>query len=213
VLAFLSVAVVATFVYLLLAFRTASAHRAYPSPLIAVAFFAVHDASFVLRWNTWFGEYHHWWPEAWAIALIGGTVIELALVYTAWRYGREELCPSLTPRQFGAVIVGALIVISVAWAVIKDLLVDELYLMTFVFTAFMGPAFSIALRAGRQSNRGQTVGMAWALVFTFTGIFGAWRSSIPTSASLSSSHSVRWGSRPASSTCGWPDAFRPMPPG
>ena len=54
---------------------------AYPAPLIAAGVFAVHDISFVLDWNRWFDEYDHWWPQAWAIGLIGASAIVLILLF------------------------------------------------------------------------------------------------------------------------------------
>ena len=119
VMALMTLCLGATFVYLVSAFRTAKAHRAYPAPLAAVGFFAIHDATFVAYWNSWFGTYHHWWLECWAVALIFTSAIEFALCFQVYRYGRQELMPKLSQRQFGAAIVGALLALAALGASIR----------------------------------------------------------------------------------------------
>ncbi|WAJ43454.1 hypothetical protein OK015_19865 [Mycobacterium sp. Aquia_216] len=164
----------ATFVYLISAFRTARAHRAYPAPLAAVGFFAIHDASFVAYWNSWFHTYNHWWLEFWAIALIFTSSIEFVLCYQVYRYGRAELMPRLTQRQFGVAIIGALLGIAAMWLTVKSILDDPLFLVAFAVTAWMPPVFSTVLLAGRRSMRGQTMLMNWCLLINPIGMFGAW---------------------------------------
>ena len=175
VCALLTICLGATFTYLVSAFRTASRHRAYPAPLAAVGFFAIHDASFVLHWNDWFGgPYTHWWTQLWAIALIFTAGIEFALCFMVFRYGREELMPKLTQPAFGLAVVGALVGIGIMWWVLKGILDDPLYLVAFAITAWMPPVFSTVLLCGRGSMRGQTMLMNWALVANPIGMFGAW---------------------------------------
>jgi hypothetical protein len=174
VMALMTLCLGATFVYLVSAFRTAKAHRAYPAPLAAVGFFAIHDATFVAYWNSWFGTYHHWWLECWAVALIFTSAIEFALCFQVYRYGRQELMPKLTQRQFGAAIVGALLGISAMWLTVKGIIDDPLFLIAFAVTAWMPPVFSTVLLCGRGSMRGQTMLMNWCLLLNPIGMFGAW---------------------------------------
>jgi hypothetical protein len=174
VMGFMSLCLGATFTYLISAFRTARAHRAYPSPLAAVGFFAIHDATFVAYWNTWFHTYHHWWLECWAVALIFTSAIEFALCYQVYKYGRDELMPRLTQRQFGIGIIGALLGITAMWLTVKGIIDDPLFLIAFAVTAWMPPVFATVLLAGRRSMRGQTMLMNWCLLINPIGMFGAW---------------------------------------
>jgi hypothetical protein len=174
VMAFMTLCLVCTFTYLVTSFRTARLHRAYPAPLSAVGWFAIHDAYFVFQWDKWFGEYHHWWPEFWAVALIATSAIEFALCWQVYKYGREELMPRLTQTQFGAAIVAALIGIGVVWAVVKPLLDDDLCLIAFALTAWWPPVWTTLLIVKRQSLRGQSRTMIWALLGNPIGMFGAW---------------------------------------
>jgi hypothetical protein len=174
VMAFMSVCLGATFVYLISAFRTARTHRAYPAPLAAVGFFAIHDATFVASWDAWFYTYDHWWLKCWAVALIFTSAIEFALCYQVYKYGREELMPRLTQHQFGAAIIGALLGITAMWLTVKSVLDDPLFLVAFAVTAWMPPVFATVLLAGRRSMRGQTMLMNWCLFINPIGMFGAW---------------------------------------
>ena len=70
VMFFMTICLISTFVYLISSFKTAKRHEAYPAPLSAVGWFAIHDAYFVMQWDKWFSEYHHWWLEFWAVSLI-----------------------------------------------------------------------------------------------------------------------------------------------
>jgi len=174
VLALMTLCLAGTFTYLVSAFRTARAHRAYPAPLLCVAIFAVHDASFVFQWDRWFDKYDHWWLQLWAVALIFTTLIELALVYQVYKYGREELMPRLSQREFGLAVLGATIGLSIAWYTLKDVLDDDTFMLSFAVTAWMPTAGSTLLLASRGSMRGQTLLMNWALLFVGLGLYPAW---------------------------------------
>lgn len=89
VMAFMSLCLVSTFIYLVSAFRTARLHKAYPAPLSAVGWFAIHDAHFVFEWDKWFNVYDHWWLKCWAVALIFTSAIEFALCWQVYKYGRQ----------------------------------------------------------------------------------------------------------------------------
>lgn len=174
VMAFMSLCLVSTFVYLVSAFRTARLHRAYPAPLSAVGWFAIHDAHFVFEWDKWFTVYDHWWLKCWAIALIFTSAIEFALCWQVYRYGRQDLMPRLSQRQWGFSVVGCLIGIGVVWVMVKTILVDDLFLIAFAVTAWWPPVWATMLLVRRQSMRGQTLLMNWCLLGDIIGMAGAW---------------------------------------
>ena len=120
VLAFFAIAAVATFIYLLQSFKLARAHEAYSSALPAVGWFAVHDLHFVLLYELWFDVYDHWWVKAWWVALVFTTLIEFALVGMIVKYGRKELAPWASQRQFFGLIALGTVAIGVIWLLVKD---------------------------------------------------------------------------------------------
>jgi hypothetical protein len=166
----------ATFAYLVSSFRVANRHRAFPASPLAVGFFGVHDLTFVLAWPQWFGggPLSGWWTMTWCVALGFTSLIEFALVYQGFRFGRAELMPRATQAQFGVALLGAMVLIAALWVVVKSVLVDDLFLISFAITAWMGPVFSTILLARRGSRRGQTMFMAWCLLVVQVGMFSAW---------------------------------------
>ena len=173
-MAFMSLCLVCTFVYLVSAFKISAKHQAYPAPLFAVGWFAIHDAHFVSLWHTWFVTYDHWWLKLWAIALISTAAIEFALCYKVYKYGREEIMPKLSQNQWRLAVIGALLVIAVTWLAIKSVLDDPLYLFAFALTALWPPVWSTMLLIKRQSLRGQSRLMNWCLLGVPIGMCGAW---------------------------------------
>ena len=174
VMAFMSLCLVCTFVYLVSAFKISAKHQAYPAPLFAVGWFAIHDAHFVSLWHTWFVTYDHWWLKLWAIALIFTAAIEFALCYKVYKYGREEIMPKLSQNQWRLAVIGSLLVIAVTWLAIKSVLDDPLYLFAFALTALWPPVWSTMLLIKRQSLRGQSRLMNWCLLGNPIGMCGAW---------------------------------------
>ena len=154
-------------------FRLAIKHRAYSAPLAAVAWFAMHDFIFVLQFEKWFYEYNHWWCKAWWFALVGTSIIEFALVGMVIKYGREELIPSASQKTFAMLVVAATLGIGILWLLIKSVLVDDLYLVSFPITAFWALPFSTALAVRRQSRRGQSVLLEVCVIFIMLSFQGA----------------------------------------
>ncbi|MYE87218.1 MAG: hypothetical protein F4X31_13380 [Gammaproteobacteria bacterium] len=173
VLAFFAIAAAATFVYLLQSFKLARAHEAYSSPLPAVGWFAVHDLHFVLLYELWFDVYDHWWVKAWWVALVFTTLIEFALVGMIIKYGRKELAPWASDRQFLGLVALGTAAIGVLWLLVKDSMDDPLFLISFPITAFWAVPFSTALMLRRNSQRGQSTILPICSVFIVGSFQGA----------------------------------------
>ena len=156
VLAFFAIAAVATFVYLVQSFKLARAHEAYSSALPAVGW-KRRRVRFVCLYELWFEVYDHWWVKAWWVALVFTTIIEFALVGMIVKYGRREIAPFLTQRQFLVVIGLGTVAIGVIWLLAKAALDDPLFLISFPITAFWAVPFSTALMLRRQSAAGQSL--------------------------------------------------------
>jgi hypothetical protein len=174
VLLFFAGAAICTFIFLIESFRLTLKHAAYSAPLAAVGWFAMHDLIFVLQYEKWFVEYNHWWCKAWWVALIFTALIEFTLVGMVIRYGRKELLPMVSQRQFAALVIAATLGIGVLWLVIKSVLNDDLYLISFPVTAFWALPFSTALLVKRQSLRGQSTRLEFCVIgimLSFQGAF------------------------------------------
>ncbi len=173
VLLFFAVAAAATFVYLIESFRLTRSHASFASPLPAVGWFAVHDLHFVLLFELWFDVYDHWWVKAWWVALVFTTIIEFALVAMIIRYGRREIAPWASQRQFAGLIVLGTAAIGIIWLLAKSAMDDPLFLISFPITAFWAVPFSTALMLRRNSQRGQSVRLPVCSVFIIGSFQGA----------------------------------------
>lgn len=156
------------------AFKVAARHKTYPIPFAAAGFYAVHDAYFASEWDKWFNVYSHWWLELWAVSNFFCAILELLLAYQVFKYGREELAPRLTQRQFGLSLIACLIGITVVWVMTKQILNDDLCLIAFAFTTFWPQVWGTQLLLKRQSMRGQTRTMFWGMLASPVGMFSAW---------------------------------------
>jgi hypothetical protein len=155
----LLVAVVFAFVYFVIAFVMARKQRVYVVPFTGAALFFWHDLSYVFFYDKWFHVYDHWWVKMWWFALVGTVLLEGVMLYQVYRYGREELWPKLSKGAFGALLSLGTLFIGALWILVKSILADELYFISFAVTAVFSVPFHTAIMSRRQSRAGQSVVM------------------------------------------------------
>lgn len=150
--------VVFSYIYFTTAVRQAARERVYVETFFSAAFFFWHDLSFVLDYDLWFGgAYSHWWFKSWWFALIGTVAFEAFLIYQVFKYGHQELWPSLSRSQFGALLILGTLAIGAIWILIKHGLADDLYFVSFAITAVIPAApYHTALMVLRKSRAGQS---------------------------------------------------------
>jgi hypothetical protein len=155
----LLVAVVFAFVYFVIAFVMARKQGVYVVPFTGSALFFWHDLSYVFFYDKWFHVYDHWWVKMWWFALVGTVLLEVVMLYQVYRYGREELWPTLSKRAFGTLLSLGTLFIGALWMLVKSILADELYFISFAVTAVFSVPFHTAIMSRRQSRAGQSVVM------------------------------------------------------
>jgi hypothetical protein len=150
-------AVVFSFIYFTSAVTQALREKVYVEAFLGASVFFWHDLSYVLHYPLWFGIYNHWWFKSWTWALMGTVLFEAFLIFQIYRYGHKELWPSLSKRTFGIFILLGTLGVGAMWWVIKDLLNDELYFLTFAITAIWSAPFHTGLMALRKNRAGQSI--------------------------------------------------------
>jgi hypothetical protein len=155
----LLVAMIFAFIYFFIAFAMARKQGVYVVPFTGAALFFWHDLSYVVFYDKWFHVYEHWWVEMWWFALVGTVLLELLMLYQVYRYGHEELWPTLSRRAFGLAIMVGTLGIGAMWMLVKSILADELYFISFAVTAVFSVPFHTAIMSRRQSRAGQSVVM------------------------------------------------------
>jgi hypothetical protein len=163
-------ALVCNFVYFYEAWRCAERDRCAPLALFATTLFAAHDGNYLIDAHRWFATYGSWFPELFWFALIVTFAFELAFIRQTVRYGREELAPRLSQRAYSAYVLAAIVATCALWAVVKQVIVDPLYLTSFTITIAVCLPSATSMMLRRGGARGQSPRQYLA----FTGMAAAW---------------------------------------
>jgi hypothetical protein len=170
ILALCGVAMICNIVYFTETARVARRQRLYSMPPACTFLWLPHDAWFVAGYDTWFNGYGHWYVELFWVALVLTVAFEVLFLVQAIRYGRGELLPSWSPRGFAALICAGAVAGAVVWGMVKHVLRDDLYAVSFGFTMALYPPFGVALLVRRRSGAGQSR-LQWA---AYTVMAAAW---------------------------------------
>lgn len=157
--------------YFFEAIRLGNKHKTFSSPLAATLWFLPHDFSFVVQYDKWFNVYDHWWTQIWWLGLCFTVLIEMYLLYQVVRYGREELMPSASQRQFTLAIIGATFACGVIWWLIKSSLDDELFFTSFFLTIVWPVPFTTAQILRRKSRKGMSIAQELCLIPMMLGLY------------------------------------------
>jgi hypothetical protein len=137
-------------------FRVSRRLKMVTMPVFCTLFWLVHDASYVIQYDRWFHGYDHWYTKLFWVALVLTVAWELAFTAQLVAYGREELAPFLSRRQWVGAVAGAVMLSGGTWAALKAYISDDLYVWTFGVALIAYPIFGLATMARRRSVRGFT---------------------------------------------------------
>lgn len=140
------------------------AHRDHVAPMAlwATTVFIGHDGSYLLRYDEWFNGYDHWFPKLFWVGLIVTFSFEVIFFALTVRHGRKELAPHLSELQWRLYCVGALVTGVLFWTIVKRVLDDPLYMMTFVITLGMCVPATVPLMVRRGARVGVGMRQMWA---------------------------------------------------
>jgi hypothetical protein len=163
-------ALVCNVIWFVLGLVAGERDRAYSTALLAVCVFLPNDAGYVYRYENWFDDRDHWFPQLFWVALCAMVVFELLFLRQILRYGHGELFPWLTRSQFQAVVLLAVATSFIGYEMAKQTLADPLYLGAFQVLILLSPVLGAGLLTRRRTSAGQSVGM-W---LAYTGMAGLW---------------------------------------
>jgi len=167
-----AVALLANWYYFFECARLSRRDRVPPMALWATTVFMGHDGSYLLKYDTWFGTYDHWFPKLFWVGLIVTFTFEVIFFAQTIRYGRKELAPNLSQRLWTVYCLGAAVVGILFWVIVKSVLDDPLYMMTFVITLGMCVPATIPLLLRRGSRIGVGLRQMWAYLVIGLGFLG-----------------------------------------
>lgn len=164
-------AMVANYVWFVAAYRAARRDGVYSIPLFCTFYWFAHDLSLLVRYDTWFNGYGHWFMMLWWVAFIPAVLFEVAFLVQNVRLAGAELLPSWSRPAFATLTVLGAGVAVVAWESVKYIFDDPLYLLGFGLTIVSYPVFGFSLLLNRKSAAGQTTMMWGAFLVTAVGYF------------------------------------------
>jgi surface polysaccharide O-acyltransferase-like enzyme len=152
-------AMVCQTVVLVDAVRMGARERVIAIPLFCTFFWFAHDLGCVVRFDTWFNTYDHWFLQVFWVGLLSAMLLEFVFFAQAIRYGREELLPSVSTAAFAALIALGAVGTIIAWEYLREVVDDPLYQVGPPLTMLAYPLTGAALVMRRRSAAGQTVRM------------------------------------------------------
>ncbi|TAM64502.1 hypothetical protein [Mycobacterium sp.] len=170
VLVLCALAMVFNYTWFFAAYVIARREKRYSIPIFCTLFWFAGDGSFVARYNTWFHTYHHWYVELFWGALLLTVTFEVAYIVQAIQYGRKELLPSSTPRQFALLIVSGAAAAVIIWNFLNYSMDDPIAIAYFSVANTALPLMYIGILMRRRSRAG-TAPIVW---WGYLGMINCW---------------------------------------
>jgi hypothetical protein len=173
ILALCALAMVFNYIWFFAAYVIAWREKVYSIPIFCTLFWFAGDGTFVAHYNTWFHTYHHWYVELFWAALLFTVMFEVAYIVQAIQYGRKELLPSSTPRQFAALIVAGAVAAVIVWNFLWQSMGDPLGIAYFCIANVALPLMYVGILMRRRSSAGTAPVVWWGYLGMITCWFTA----------------------------------------
>lgn len=149
--------------------------RMHSISLICLLFWAAHDVSFVLLWDTFFRDIDHWvWKLFW-FNILGSVITEIILFYQVLKFSGDELFPGIKQAHRLGILAGAFSVAMIVFWYLKSAFGgDPLFLYMMPLTILMCPMFSLPMALRRRSSQGQSTRQMLIYIILVLGIWPAW---------------------------------------
>lgn len=125
-------------------------------PLPCTFLWFAHDLGVVVRFETWFVTYDHWFLKLFWVGLVTAFLLELVFLAQALRVGRKEYLPNGTQRQWGALLFGGAALFVLCWEYQKTIWDDPLYQALAATTLYAIPLAVVPLILRRRSAISQS---------------------------------------------------------
>jgi hypothetical protein len=103
-------------------------------------------------------------------AIVITFLAETTYAIQTMQYGRDELSPGNAQAQYTIRILGAMAAGVISWALLKNALADDLYLLSFMGTLLWGGPSASAMLGRRPDGRGQSL-LQWIGYSAMAGLY------------------------------------------
>lgn len=125
-------------------------------PLPCTFLWFAHDLGVVVRFDTWFHDYDHWFLKLFWVGLVSAFLLELVFIAQAMRVGRKEYLPDGTQAQWNALLLGTAAMFVLVWEYQKTIWDDPLYQAVAATTLYVIPLAVVPLVLRRRSAVAQS---------------------------------------------------------
>ena len=154
VIAFCGLAMVFNYIWFYLAVRKGFRDQAFPVPITNTLFWLCGDGTGVTRYDMYFNQYDHWYLELFWAALIFTVSFEIYFIWMTLKFGRKELVPNWSQRNFTLLLAAAAAIFGITWYMILGALADDLNIVYFNIANMAGPIAMAGLILRRKSAAG-----------------------------------------------------------
>jgi hypothetical protein len=125
-------------------------------PLPCTFLWLAHDLGVVVRFDTWFNDYDHWFLKLFWLGLVTAFLLELVFIAQAMNVGRKEYLPHGTQAQWNALLLGGAAMFVLVWEYQKTIWDDPLYQAVAATTLYVIPLAVVPLVLRRRSAIAQS---------------------------------------------------------
>jgi hypothetical protein len=125
-------------------------------PLPCTFLWFAHDLGVVVRFDTWFNVYDHWFLKLFWAGLVTALILELVFLAQASRVGRKEYLPGGTQLQWNLLLIAGAAMVVLCWEYQKTIWDDPLYQALAATTLYLIPMATVPLVLRRRSAIAQS---------------------------------------------------------
>lgn len=125
-------------------------------PLPCTFLWFAHDLSVVVRFDTWFTTYDHWFLKLFWLGLLSAFLLELVFMAQAMRVGRKEYLPHGSQAQWNALLWGGAALVVLCWEYQTTVWDDPLHQALAATTLYLIPLAVVPLVLRRRSAVAQS---------------------------------------------------------
>lgn len=125
-------------------------------PLPCTYLWFAHDLGAVVRYDSWFNQYDHWFLKCFWLGLLSALLLEFVFLAQAVRYGHKEYLPHGSRRHWAMLVLSGAAFSALGWEYLQTVFDDPLYQALAATTMYVIPLAVVPLVLRRGSAVAQS---------------------------------------------------------